>query len=95
MKMQQQTRHSGLELREGIFDNVPHIIIGKDKPQAQQPPAKPPLPPQQSTYPQPIRPEPPKDLIDKLRNYALIFFTCLILGSVGYIVLKIILGRFF
>lgn len=89
--MQQQVRHSGLELREGIFDNVPHIIIGKDKP-----PVKPPLPPQQAaTYPQPRQPQPPKDLIDKLKSYALIFFTCLILGATGFLVAKILIGRFF
>ena len=66
-------RPTGLEIREGIFDNVPHIIIGKDKPVQ-------PLnyPRQLAPHQQPIYP-PEKDLIDKLKNYALIFFTCLIL----------------
>lgn len=92
--MQQQIRHSGLELREGIFDNVPHVIIGKEKPQVPQSPMKPPLLPQQSVYPQPS-PKPPEDFIDKLKRYVLIFFTVLILGTAGYLVFRILLGRIF
>lgn len=94
--MQNQNRQSGLEIREGIFDNVPHVIIGKQNSQPIQkaPPIKPPNNP--GNYKQPnYYPKPQEDLIDKMKRWALIFFTILILCVAGYGVLKVILGRFF
>ena len=95
-------RNTGLQIKEGIFDNVPHVMIGDDgklgvnrqQPIPQPPPMRPPY--QQPTYPlQPRQPKQPEDLIDKLKKYALIFFTILILGAVGVMVVQIVLGRFF
>lgn len=85
----------GLELREGVFDNVPHVIIGKQNSQPQAPPMRPPNYPQRVSYPQQNYPKPPEDLVDKLKKWALIFFTILILGAAGYMVVQTILGRFF
>jgi len=79
----------GLEIKEGMFDRVPHVIIGKDKP-----PAKPPTN-QYPFYKQPNQPKQEEDLIDKLEKYTLIILVILILGTAVIYVLKEILGRFF
>jgi len=68
--------------------NVPHVIIGKDKP-----PAKPPAN-QYPFYKQPRQPRQEEDLIDKLKKYTLIILVILILGTAVIYVLKEILGRF-
>ena len=95
--MQQQNRHSGLEIRENIFENVPHVIIGKNKPQQPYPSPMPPQPPQQprAYQPPPYQPRRPDDLVDKLKKYALIVFTILILGTASIFILREIFGRFF
>ena len=81
----------GLEIKEGMFDRVPHVIIGKDKP-----PAKPPYKqPAYYPYSQPPQPKQEEDLIDKLKKYTLIILVILILGTAVIYVLKEILGRFF
>lgn len=97
--MPQQNRFPGLELKENLFENVPHVIIGNKKPpQVQQlnPPMRPPQPPQRvPQQPQPIQPKQPESLVDKLKKYTLIVFTILVLGTAVVFVLKEIIGRFF
>lgn len=100
----QQNNVPGLQIKEGMFDNVPHIVLDDGKlrtnkqiqPQAPQAPQAP--PPRRPVYQQPTyqsQPKQPEDLVDKLKRYALVFFTCLILATAGFYVLKIILGRIF
>jgi len=104
--MKNQNNFPGLQLKEGIFDNVPHIMINDDGklgtnrqqpiPQLPQAPLRRPPTPQPYQQPYyPRQPKQPEDLVDKLKKYALIFFVCLILGTAGFMVLKVIFGRFF
>jgi len=95
--------YPGLQIKEGMFNSVPHIMLDDGKlrtnkqPQAQKP--TPYMPPNPQPYQQPAyyprQPKQPEDLVDRLKKYALIFFVCLVLGTAGLMVVKLILGRFF
>ena len=104
--MKNQNNFPGLQLKEGIFDNVPHIMINdqgklssnRQQPIPQQPQAPPRRPPTPQPYLQPHQPRQPKqpdDLVDKLKKYTLIILVILVLGTAVIYVLKEIFGRLF